>query len=155
MDTDKWKSVLVPIEVYKEIKALSQTEGRTISGQLRIIFEAYKREQENAWLIPYTSIFRSYLIKDLIAPWSLLWGVFMSNQDDYLIALKETNKFIDDMMDTDLDAGAAYTGIITAAVFRLLKGCTDKQDATGIIGAAMASASAHVEMEEGILSDIH
>ncbi len=33
MDTDKWKSVLVPIEVYKEIKALSQTEGRTISGQ--------------------------------------------------------------------------------------------------------------------------
>ena len=48
MDTDKWKRVLVPIEVYKEIKALSQTEGRTISGQLRIIFEAYKREQENA-----------------------------------------------------------------------------------------------------------
>jgi predicted DNA-binding protein len=48
MDTDKWKSVLVPIEVYKEIKALAQSEGRTISGQLRIIFEAYKREQENA-----------------------------------------------------------------------------------------------------------
>tara|TARA_Y100000114_G_C11751588_1_gene324602 strand:+ start:1762 stop:1908 length:147 start_codon:yes stop_codon:yes gene_type:complete len=48
MDTDKWKSVLVPIEVYKEIKALSQAEGRTISGQLRIIFEAYKKEQEKA-----------------------------------------------------------------------------------------------------------
>jgi predicted DNA-binding protein len=48
MDTDKWKSVLVPIEVYKEIKELSQAEGRTISGQLRIIFEAYKREKENA-----------------------------------------------------------------------------------------------------------
>jgi hypothetical protein len=40
MDTDKWKSVLVPIEVYKEIKALAQSEGRTISGQLRIIFES-------------------------------------------------------------------------------------------------------------------
>ena len=79
----------------------------------------------------------------------------MSSQDDYLIALKETNKFIDDMMDKDLDAGAAYTGMITAVVFRLLKGCTDKRDATGIIGAAMVSASAHVEMEEGILSDIH
>ena len=25
MDTDKWKSVLVPIEVYKEIKALAQS----------------------------------------------------------------------------------------------------------------------------------
>lgn len=48
MDTDKWKSVLVPIEVYKEIKALAQAEGRTISGQLRIIFENYKREKENA-----------------------------------------------------------------------------------------------------------
>lgn len=79
----------------------------------------------------------------------------MSGKDDYYIALKETNKFIDEMMDLELEAGAAYTGIITAAVFRLLKGCTDKQDATGIIGAAMASASAHVEMEDGILSDIH
>ena len=79
----------------------------------------------------------------------------MSSQDDYLIAFKETNKFIDEMMDSDLDAGAAYKGILTASIFRLLKGCTDKQDATGIIGAAMASASAHVEMEEGILSDIH
>tara|TARA_R100000995_G_scaffold72815_1_gene41590 strand:- start:935 stop:1081 length:147 start_codon:yes stop_codon:yes gene_type:complete len=48
MDTDKWKSVLVPIEVYKEIKQIAQDEGRTISGQLRIIFEKYKREQEKA-----------------------------------------------------------------------------------------------------------
>ena len=48
MDTDKWKSVLVPIEVYREIKEISQKEGRTISGQLRIIFDKYKLEQENA-----------------------------------------------------------------------------------------------------------
>ena len=48
MDTDKWKSVLVPIEVYREIKDIAQKEGRTISGQLRIRFEKYKLEQENA-----------------------------------------------------------------------------------------------------------
>ena len=45
MDTEKWKSVLVPIEVYREIKTIAQKEGRTISGQLRIIFEKYKQEQ--------------------------------------------------------------------------------------------------------------
>lgn len=43
MDTDKWKSVLVPIEVYREIKQIAKTEGRTISGQLRLIFEIYKK----------------------------------------------------------------------------------------------------------------
>lgn len=79
----------------------------------------------------------------------------MSSHDDYLVALKKTNKFIDSLENSDLEAGAAYTGILTATVFRLLKGCSDKQDATGIIGAAMASASAHVELEEEILSDIH
>ena len=42
MDTEKWKSVLVPIEVYREIKALAKSEGRTISGQLRLMFEIYK-----------------------------------------------------------------------------------------------------------------
>jgi len=43
MDTEKWKSVLVPIEVYREIKALAKSEGRTISGQLRLMFEVYKK----------------------------------------------------------------------------------------------------------------
>ena len=42
MDTTRWKSVLVPREVYDEIKAISQSEGRTISGQLRMMFEVYK-----------------------------------------------------------------------------------------------------------------
>lgn len=41
MDTKRWKSVLVPREVYEEIKNLAQNEGRTISGQLRLIFETY------------------------------------------------------------------------------------------------------------------
>jgi hypothetical protein len=41
MDIEKWKSVLVPIEVYKGIKAISQHEKRTISGQLRVMFEKF------------------------------------------------------------------------------------------------------------------
>jgi predicted DNA-binding protein len=41
MDTDRWKSILVPREVYEEIKALSKKEGRTIGGQLRLVFEWY------------------------------------------------------------------------------------------------------------------
>jgi hypothetical protein len=32
MDTEKWKSVLVPKEVYEEIKRTSADRGRTISG---------------------------------------------------------------------------------------------------------------------------
>ncbi len=41
MDTEKWKSVLVPIEVYQGIKAIAIHEKRTISGQLRIMFEKF------------------------------------------------------------------------------------------------------------------
>ena len=44
MDTRKWKSVLVPNDIYEEIVVISHVEGRTISGQLRIIFDAWKRE---------------------------------------------------------------------------------------------------------------
>lgn len=42
MDTTRWKSILVPREVYEEIKALSKSEGRTIGGQLRLVFEWYR-----------------------------------------------------------------------------------------------------------------
>jgi predicted DNA-binding protein len=45
MDTDRWKSILVPREVYEEIKVMSKTEGRTISGQLRVVFEEYKTQK--------------------------------------------------------------------------------------------------------------
>ena len=41
MDTTKWKSVLLPKSVYDDIKALAKKERRTISGQLRIVFEVY------------------------------------------------------------------------------------------------------------------
>ncbi len=45
MDTTRWKSVLVPREVYEEIKMLSKSEGRTIGGQLRLVFDWYKDAQ--------------------------------------------------------------------------------------------------------------
>ncbi|HCN70535.1 MAG TPA: hypothetical protein DIS96_01995 [Pusillimonas sp.] len=44
MDTTKWKSILATRKVYSELAALSRIEGRTISGQLRLIFEAWKQE---------------------------------------------------------------------------------------------------------------
>jgi len=42
MDTNKWKSVLLPRDVYENIVVISIVEGRTISGQLRVIFESWK-----------------------------------------------------------------------------------------------------------------
>lgn len=39
MDTEKWKSILVHRELYLQIKQIAKLEGRTISGQLRVIFE--------------------------------------------------------------------------------------------------------------------
>ena len=42
MDTTRWKSILVPREVYEEIKELSKAECRTIGGQLLLVFEWYK-----------------------------------------------------------------------------------------------------------------
>ena len=43
MDTTKWKSVRVPIEVYEQIRKIARLEGRTISGQLRIMWDIYKK----------------------------------------------------------------------------------------------------------------
>ena len=45
MYTSRWKSILVPREVYEEIKELSKAEGRTIGGQLRLVFDWYKDAQ--------------------------------------------------------------------------------------------------------------
>jgi len=38
----RWKSILVPREVYEEIKDMSKSEGRTIGRQLRLVFDWYK-----------------------------------------------------------------------------------------------------------------
>lgn len=46
MDTTRWKSILVPREVYDEIKEMSKSEGRTIGGQLRLVFEHYKEQAD-------------------------------------------------------------------------------------------------------------
>jgi len=42
MNTDKWKSVLMHRWMYEEIVAIASIEGRTISGQIRFIFEEWK-----------------------------------------------------------------------------------------------------------------
>ena len=39
LDITKWKSVLVPLEVYEQIKTIENAEGRNISGQVRILGE--------------------------------------------------------------------------------------------------------------------
>ena len=44
LDTTKWKSVLLPREVYDQLFGVSKVEGRTLSGQLRIIFESWIAE---------------------------------------------------------------------------------------------------------------
>jgi hypothetical protein len=41
MDTNKWKSVLVPRDIYISIKDIAKAEGRTISGQLRVMFDQF------------------------------------------------------------------------------------------------------------------
>ena len=42
MNLNKWKSVLLPREIYEEIKIIAKVEGRTISGQTKIIFADWK-----------------------------------------------------------------------------------------------------------------
>lgn len=44
MDTTKWKSVLLPRDVYEELVVIAKVEGRTISGQLRYMHEGWKAE---------------------------------------------------------------------------------------------------------------
>ena len=44
MDTTKWKSTLLPREVYEELVVIARVEGRTISGQLRYIHEQWKMQ---------------------------------------------------------------------------------------------------------------
>ena len=43
MDVDKWKSIVVPIDIYKGIKQIADMENRSISGQLRVMFDIFCR----------------------------------------------------------------------------------------------------------------
>lgn len=42
MDLTRWKSILVPREMYLEVKEMASQQGRTISGQLRVMHDSYK-----------------------------------------------------------------------------------------------------------------
>ena len=41
MDTTKWKSILVPIEIYHRIRSISVAQHRKIGQQLTLIFEEW------------------------------------------------------------------------------------------------------------------
>ena len=41
MNTELWKSIVVPIDIYKGIKQIANMENRSISGQLQVIFETF------------------------------------------------------------------------------------------------------------------
>ena len=41
MDTTKWKSVVIPLDIYKAVQKICELENRTISGQFRHMFESY------------------------------------------------------------------------------------------------------------------
>ena len=44
MDQTKWKSVVLPRDVYEEVKLISELEGPNISRQLRFIVDDWKEE---------------------------------------------------------------------------------------------------------------
>jgi hypothetical protein len=44
MDTTRWKSILVPREMYLDVKETAKREGRTISGQLCYAYEQFRRK---------------------------------------------------------------------------------------------------------------
>ena len=43
MDVEKWKSIVVPMDIYRGIKQIAQMENRSISGQLRVMFDVFCR----------------------------------------------------------------------------------------------------------------
>tara|TARA_B100000674_G_C37418988_1_gene724116 strand:- start:244 stop:567 length:324 start_codon:yes stop_codon:yes gene_type:complete len=43
MDTNKWKSVLLPREIYDEVKVLAEANHRTLSGQLKFMHQWHKK----------------------------------------------------------------------------------------------------------------
>ena len=46
MDTTKWKSVNVPLDEYEILKTTAKNEGRTLSGQLRLIFKEWQTHRK-------------------------------------------------------------------------------------------------------------
>lgn len=44
MNTKKWAAIMVPRDTYEELVAVAFIEGRTIGGQLRMMFEFWKKK---------------------------------------------------------------------------------------------------------------
>lgn len=44
MNTKKWAAIMVPRDTYEELVAVAYIEGRTIGGQLRMMFEFWKNK---------------------------------------------------------------------------------------------------------------
>lgn len=42
MDAERWKSIIVDRKTYDEICVIKDVEGRTLSGQVRLIFQDWK-----------------------------------------------------------------------------------------------------------------
>ena len=47
MDQNKWKSVVVPRDVYHDLRIIANIEGRALSRQLRFIVEEWKETRED------------------------------------------------------------------------------------------------------------
>ena len=46
MNPKKWKSVVIPVDVYHALKRLAQQERRTISGQFTFLLEKAMKEEQ-------------------------------------------------------------------------------------------------------------
>ena len=44
MNNKKWAAIMVPRDTYEELVAVAFIEGRTIGGQLRMMFEFWKKK---------------------------------------------------------------------------------------------------------------
>tara|TARA_R110000782_G_scaffold7051_4_gene23831 strand:- start:4037 stop:4201 length:165 start_codon:yes stop_codon:yes gene_type:complete len=52
MDTSRWKSILVPRDMYLEVRETAKNEGRTISGQLCYAYEQFKAKDKSKKSVP-------------------------------------------------------------------------------------------------------
>ena len=46
MDTEKWKSIVTPQDIYRKIKQDGKDRGRTIASQLRMMVLLYDKVQK-------------------------------------------------------------------------------------------------------------
>jgi len=46
MDTEKWKSVNIPIKTYEILKKMAEREHRTLSGQFTFVIEKIIKDEK-------------------------------------------------------------------------------------------------------------